>query len=76
MMMMTIKKKMTFYIGFYTNREKIEKTELNFNSVTFNVTMTFGLEEYSGNHGLDDCIKNADNKLYMGKEGGRNKVVF
>ena len=57
-------------------REKIEKTELNFNSVTFNVTMTFGLEEYSGNHGLDDCIKNADNKLYMGKEGGRNKVVF
>ncbi len=57
-------------------REKIEKLELNFNSVSFNVTMTFGLEEYSSNHGVDDTIKNADNKLYMGKESGRNKVVF
>ncbi len=57
-------------------REKIGKMELNFNSVSFNVTMTFGLEEYSSNHGVEDAIKEADNKLYMGKESGRNKVVF
>ena len=57
-------------------RERIENTALYFNSITFSVTMTFGLEEYSSNRGVDDTIKSADNKLYMGKEGGRNRVVF
>ena len=57
-------------------KEKIEKTELNFNSTGFSVTMTFGLEEYSSNLGIEDTIKKADDKLYMGKESGRNRVVF
>lgn len=40
------------------------------------VTLTYGLTEYSANITLDQNIKEADNKLYLGKERGRNMVVY
>ena len=42
----------------------------------FHVTMTFGVEEYDYNSNLTELIKKADDKLYLGKKQGRNKVVF
>lgn len=44
-------------------------------STEFSVTMTFGLEEYSNQCNYDTVITQADNKLYIGKEGGRNQIV-
>ncbi|MDO5345052.1 MAG: hypothetical protein Q4E91_04850 [Lachnospiraceae bacterium] len=40
------------------------------------VTMTFGLEEYDFRSGLTEMIKRADDKLYYGKNHGRNQVIF
>lgn len=57
-------------------RETIEKLVVNSADLTIQVTMTFGLEEYDNYEGVDRIISKADEKLYMGKESGRNKVVY
>lgn len=57
-------------------REKVSKTPFLYNGQELRVTMTFGLEEYSRSAELDDIINQADKKLYMGKQAGRNRVVF
>lgn len=54
----------------------ISKYEFSYNKMTFNVTMTFGVEEYAGFLGVEKTINSADQKLYEGKKTGRNKVVF
>ena len=64
------------YVALDSLREKIEARVFGFADVQFKLTMTFGLEEYCKMTGSDDTIKSADNKLYLGKESGRNKVVF
>lgn len=40
------------------------------------VTMTFGMEENDFTSNMDVLIHNVDEKLYIGKEGGRNQIVF
>lgn len=57
-------------------RRDIEHMELEFFSHKFGITMTFGLEEYSPLFGSEEAIKKADEKLYIGKESGRNQVVY
>lgn len=42
----------------------------------FNITMTYGLVEYDYNNGSDVTIKEADEKLYLGKERGRDRIVY
>lgn len=54
----------------------IERKELIYKDYNFRVTMTFGLEEYDSSLGINETIKNADNKLYQGKESGRNRIVY
>ncbi|MEG1847531.1 MAG: GGDEF domain-containing protein [Lachnospiraceae bacterium] len=40
------------------------------------VTMTFGLTEFSSSQDINEIIKEADEKLYRGKESGRDKIVY
>lgn len=40
------------------------------------VTLTFGLAEQGSDSTIDDTIKEADEKLYIGKEKGRNIIIF
>ena len=54
----------------------IEKKEFEYKDYRFKVTMTFGLEEFDSTAGIDETIKNADNKLYQGKESGRNRIIY
>lgn len=55
---------------------KIRETVIEKEDVKISVTMTYGLAEYDFINGLESTIKEADSKLYMGKNSGRDKIVF
>lgn len=57
-------------------RRKIEYTKLEYEDYPINVTMTFGVEEYSPTYEVEKSIDKADKKLYQGKVAGRNRVVY
>lgn len=46
------------------------------NEIEIGVTMTFGIAEYDYINGLTATIKEADEKLYLGKERGRDIIIF
>ena len=56
-------------------RETIANTHYEYKGNKFSVTMTFGVTVYDGSCDVDTCIKHADEVLYAGKRGGRNRVV-
>lgn len=55
---------------------KLNNLDIMYEEEVHHVTMTFGLTEYDFDLSLDDNIKLADDKLYQGKEGGRNRIVY
>ncbi|MBO6138327.1 MAG: GGDEF domain-containing protein [Lachnospiraceae bacterium] len=57
-------------------RDTVQKKDIVSDEKVIKVTMTFGLEEFSTHVGIDETIKRADEKLYLGKNGGRNRVVY
>ena len=57
-------------------RGKIEKSTFHSGDIELRVTMTFGMEEYNRGDPYEQAISVADEKLYQGKENGRNQVVF
>lgn len=56
-------------------RETLANTVYQYDANTFSVTMTFGVTAYDGSCDVEACIKHADEVLYAGKRGGRNRVV-
>ncbi|MCR5675903.1 MAG: GGDEF domain-containing protein [Lachnospiraceae bacterium] len=64
------------YTALDTLREKIGNTVFSWHEEQIPITITFGVEEYSPHAGIENTIAAADKKLYIGKEGGRNRVVF
>ncbi len=60
----------------YNVQSELRKTVVMSGDQKIKVTLTYGLAEYDKNQGLDQNIKEADNKLYMGKEQGRDRVVY
>ena len=57
-------------------RRKIKNMKVKKDDLEISVTMTFGLAEYDFINGLTATISEADKKLYMGKEKGRDIVIF
>ena len=57
-------------------RQRIKALRFEAGEKNFAVTMTFGLAEYDYKSDIDSFIKEADEKLYMGKENGRDQIVF
>ena len=57
-------------------RRHIMDNPIEVNGEKISVTMTFGLAEYDFSGDVNATIKEADDKLYMGKEAGRNRVVY
>ena len=54
---------------------QVEKMKLQYNGNEFSITLTIGVEEYDFASPLDTLLNAADEKLYMGKNAGRNRVV-
>lgn len=57
-------------------RNKIKSLQFHANEKTFSVSMTFGLSEYDYSADINALIKEADKKLYIGKENGRDQIVY
>lgn len=57
-------------------RQKIKTVIFDGGTETFSVTLTFGLVEYDFHSDITTVLKEADEKLYLGKESGRDRIVF
>lgn len=57
-------------------RHKIKTIVFDGGSESFSISMTFGLVEYDFHSDLTTILKEADEKLYLGKESGRDRIVF
>lgn len=57
-------------------RAAIRTLEITYHNETIHITLTFGISEYDCHEGLETSINDADKKLYLGKEMGRNRVVY
>ena len=56
-------------------RKEIQNYSFEYEDLKFNVTMTFGLSTFSNGEDIDNVLKDADDKLYQGKQSGKNKLV-
>ena len=54
----------------------VRDTVINYEGLQLKVTMTFGLVEYNTKLRLDENINIADERLYIGKEKGRDRIIY
>lgn len=59
-----------------TLRQKIKKISFDSGSESFSVSLTYGLVEYDFHSDLTAILKEADEKLYLGKNSGRDRIIF
>ena len=57
-------------------RQKIREITFDGGEEQFTVSLTYGLVEYDFHSDITTLLKEADEKLYAGKEGGRDRIVF
>lgn len=57
-------------------RQKIKTITFDGGADTFSVTLTYGLIEYDFRSDITTLLKEVDEKLYLGKESGRDRIVF
>ncbi len=63
---------------YYLTRiqQHIRSMDFSWNDENISITMTYGLMEYNPDKGIDYCIVEADKKMFMGKESGKNTIIF
>ena len=57
-------------------RTRIEKESFEFNNYKINLTITIGASKYEDDISLEKWVNLADEKMYFGKNSGKNKTVF
>ena len=66
----------SFYDRLEAFRKVIEKEEFVFEDMNINLTITLGAVKYSDGVSLQRWIDLADEKMYIGKNSGKNKTVI
>ncbi len=64
------------YVKTFAIRDEIKNITVPNGDVSISVTMTYGLSEYSLHHTMEENILEIDEKLYMGKESGRDRIIY
>lgn len=54
----------------------VKKTVIHYEDIEVKVTMTFGLVEFDHDLNLDENICIADERLYQGKNEGRDRIIY
>ncbi len=57
-----------------TLRDSVASHEFRFGALAMAVTMTVGVATFRAGETLEQCVARADQALYRGKEGGRNRI--
>lgn len=57
-------------------RMRLDNAPFDWKGEWIPVTMTFGVEENDFQSSIDTLLKNVDDKLYMGKEQGRDRIIY
>lgn len=57
-------------------RKSIENTSIKYEGEDISVTASFGIYSLKskGNENIDDLLQGADEKLYLAKRNGRNRI--
>ena len=55
---------------------EVRRMELEYEGHRFSITFTAGVEENDYRSPLSELIESADRKLYLGKQNGRDQIVF
>lgn len=63
------------YAALMGIRETLHETDIEYQDNKHKVTMTFGVAQKQDGIRIDQLIRMADDKLYEGKEGGRDRVI-
>lgn len=56
--------------------DRIRHTPILYQKTLIQITMTFGIEEFDRDYTMDSVIQEADRKLYLGKQSGRNQIIY
>ena len=57
-------------------RMVIQNHEFLFHEQQLNITVSFGISVYKDAMTIDQCLKKADDNLYLAKKQGRNRVAY
>lgn len=57
-------------------KQKIKEIVFDGGTENFSISMTFGIVEYDYHSDLATLLKQADEKLYLGKKNGRDRIIF
>ena len=64
------------YIKLSHIRDAVKDLTLHHGKEEVKIKMTYGLTEYDYSKSFEDNIKEADEKLYLGKQNGRDMIVY
>ncbi len=64
------------YEGLMVIRQALHDKDVEYNGQIHKVTMTFGAAEKTEGVPINHLIRAADDKLYEGKQGGRDRVII
>ena len=57
-------------------REEIARYSFIYNDVTMHITLTVGMSVCEENYTLNDWISKSDERLYLGKQEGKDRIIY